>query len=189
MKNTKIATIIGVLVVGFCGGWIFGTYKQSQTLQNFSDVSFSQTNNVGVISSQEISTQNTKEYTNKNHSFSLSHPKELDVKEYDEGGNSETVTFQRGSDLYGFQIFITPYKEKEITKERIAKDIPSQKVIEPVEVIIGSGVRALSFLSTNSFMGETREVWFIKDGFLYEVTTYKALDVWLAGILGTLKFK
>jgi hypothetical protein len=37
-------------------------------------------------------------------------------------------------------------------------------------------------------MGDTREVWFIKGGFLYEVTTYKQLDTWLAQILQTWQF-
>jgi hypothetical protein len=32
----------------------------------------------------------------------------------------------------------------------------------------------------NSVMGDTREIWFIHGGFLYEVTTYKQLDSWLA---------
>ena len=37
-------------------------------------------------------------------------------------------------------------------------------------------------------MGDAREVWFIKNGFLYEVTTYKELDAWLASIMQTWKF-
>ena len=37
-------------------------------------------------------------------------------------------------------------------------------------------------------MGDTREVWFIHGGFLYEVVTYKELDDWFAGIMRTWKF-
>ena len=36
--------------------------------------------------------------------------------------------------------------------------------------------------------GASREVWFVHKGFLYEVTTYKALDSWLASIMLTWKF-
>ena len=36
--------------------------------------------------------------------------------------------------------------------------------------------------------GDWREVWFIRRGFLYEVTTYKELDSWLADIMRTWKF-
>jgi len=44
------------------------------------------------------------------------------------------------------------------------------------------------FFGKNLIMGDTQEVWFIKNGFLYEVTTYKELDQWLAGIMKTWKF-
>ena len=37
-------------------------------------------------------------------------------------------------------------------------------------------------------MGDTREVWFINNGFLYEVATYKNLDAWLAELMSNWKF-
>jgi hypothetical protein len=37
-------------------------------------------------------------------------------------------------------------------------------------------------------MGDARELWFIRDGYLYEVTTYKPLDTWLADIMKTWQF-
>jgi hypothetical protein len=50
------------------------------------------------------------------------------------------------------------------------------------------GVPATMFYGSNSVMGDTREIWFIHDGFLYEVTTYKQLDSWLAPIMQTWHF-
>ena len=41
---------------------------------------------------------------------------------------------------------------------------------------------------SNSVMGDTREIWFIHAGLLYEVTTYKQLDSWLVPILQTWQF-
>ena len=46
------------------------------------------------------------------------------------------------------------------------------------------GVPAVSFASSNAQLGETREIWHLNKGLLYEVTSYKELDSWL---LGTLK--
>ena len=34
-------------------------------------------------------------------------------------------------------------------------------------------------------MGDTREIWFINAGLLYEATTYKQLATWLTPILQT----
>jgi hypothetical protein len=36
-------------------------------------------------------------------------------------------------------------------------------------------------------VGDIREVWFIRGGFIYEVATYNELDSWLAEILATWK--
>jgi hypothetical protein len=44
------------------------------------------------------------------------------------------------------------------------------------------------FFGSNSVMGDTREIWFIHGSFLYEVTTYKELDSWLAPIMQTWQF-
>ena len=57
----------------------------------------------------------------------------------------------------------------------------------PTDIIV-DGTRATMFFGNNSIMGDTREVWFIHGGFLYEVTTYKEFDTWLAGIMQTWKF-
>jgi hypothetical protein len=44
------------------------------------------------------------------------------------------------------------------------------------------------FYGSNSVMGDTREIWFIHGGFLYEVTTYKELDSRLVPIMQTWQF-
>jgi len=37
-------------------------------------------------------------------------------------------------------------------------------------------------------MGLTYEVWFIRDGLLYEISTYKQLEPWLNDIISTWRF-
>jgi hypothetical protein len=61
-------------------------------------------------------------------------------------------------------------------------------VKEPTEIMI-DGTRATMFFGHNPIMGDTREVWFIHGGYLYEVTTYKELDQWLADIMKTWRFE
>jgi hypothetical protein len=58
--------------------------------------------------------------------------------------------------------------------------------LQPTDVII-DGTQGTMFFGNNSVMGDTREVWFIRGGFLYEVTTNKELDTWLAGVMRTWK--
>ena len=126
-------------------------------------------------------------YKNLLFRFSLTYPKDLQVKEYDDGTSASTITFEDATGKIGFQIFIVPYKEDYITTEQFKKDVPSGVMKNPTDVIIGGG-RATMFNSQDVAKNETREVWFIKDGFLYEITTPADLDVWLARILSTWHF-
>lgn len=123
----------------------------------------------------------TREYKSILFRFALSYPKDLQVQEYSEG-SATTIAFEDPSSGYGFQIFIVPYLEDQISPERFAMDVPSGVMMESTGVMV-NGTRATMFYSKNAVMGDTREVWFVKNGFLYEVTTYKALDHWLAKIL------
>lgn len=137
----------------------------------------------------ESTDESTLHYTHPQYGFSLDFPKELEISRYDEGGNSETIVFQKPNEQVGFQIFVTPYFEAEITTERLQKDVRSGAIEEPTEVIIGGGQRALVFWGNDPIVGRLREVWFIHDKYLYEVTAYAELDSWLAEILETWKFE
>lgn len=129
----------------------------------------------------------SRRYENKTFHFSLVYPQELLVEEDTEMWGALTVTFQDPATNDGFEIYVTPYAQTRVTQERFTQDEPSGTLVQPTDVIIDN-VRATMFFGSNSYMGDTREVWFIKDGFLYEVATYKELDSWLSQIMQTWKF-
>ena len=118
--------------------------------------------------------------------FSLLYPDDLRVREYSEGRGT-TIAFQSEKTGRGFQIFVVPYLEDHITQERFKSDVPSGVIQDQQEILI-DGARATMFYSQNAVMGDTREVWFIKNGFLYEVTTYRDLDLWLSNIMQSWQF-
>ena len=126
-------------------------------------------------------------YKNLLFHFSLTYPQNLQVREYDDGTSASTIPFEAAAGKPGFQIFIVPYSENQITSQQFKKDVPSGIIREPVDIIIG-GHRATMFYSQDVVKNETREVWFIKDGFLYEITAAASLDTWLAQILSTWHF-
>ncbi len=127
-------------------------------------------------------------YKNATYHFTLKHPQELVVKEYAEKGGGHTIAFEDATGNYGFQIYITPYAESQITESRIAMDTRNGLEGIPQEVTI-TGMPALLFFSENQVAGRLREVWFIHEGYLYEVSTYAELDEWLAGIMSSWRFE
>lgn len=126
------------------------------------------------------------EYRSKSYHFSVLFPQELKVLEYGGKGDSLTVTFGEGV-AQGFQIFATPYNLARVTAERFAKDNPSGVFVEPVEAIV-AGVPATLFFGLTVGLGETREVWFIRKGILYEVNARRQDDEWLGRIMQTWMF-
>ena len=128
-----------------------------------------------------------KEFSSQPFHFSLLFPQDLAVQVYQEQSGALTATFSDSTGEKQFQIFAISYNQTQITPERFKLDEPSGVRKEPVDVVIG-GVRATSFFGNNAVMGDTREVWFINRGILYEVTTFKELDSWLAGIMQTWQF-
>jgi hypothetical protein len=71
--------------------------------------------------------------------------------------------------LRRLQLPVTPYSDSQITEQEFKLDEPSGVENQPTPVTI-DGAPATMFFGNNSIKGDTREIWFIHGGFLYEVT-------------------
>jgi hypothetical protein len=131
--------------------------------------------------------QGMRLYKNPAFHFSLSYPDNLQATDYQEAGGALTASFQDPSTDEGFEVYVTPYSGTQIGEARFKLDEPSGTFEDPTNVVI-DGVTATMFYGYNPIMSDTREVWFIRDGMLYEVATYKQLDSWLGGIMQTWRF-
>ena len=182
------ACILAILVAGAV--FFISKYsKQENTQQdqmaalNFATTSIGQTD----VSNDRTVPAGMHEYRSTEYHFSLFYPQELAVSPYNSGGGAATITFQNPDAGEGFQIFITPYSDSKISDARFKQDEPSG-VRESLSNITVDGATGAAFYSTDARLGATREIWFVHGGFLYEVTTLKPLDSWLANILQTWKF-
>lgn len=128
-----------------------------------------------------------REYRSAAYGFSLFYPKYLSAAEQAEGGGAATITFQNIETAQGFQIFIVPYSEPQVSEARFKQDAPTG-VRESLTNIAVDGAIGAAFYGLNDELGPTREIWFIHGGWLYEVTTLKPLDGWLDEIMKTWKF-
>jgi len=135
---------------------------------------------------QEI-TEGERLYQSTAFHFSLIFPDNLVATEYKEQGGALTASFQDPNTSEGFEVYVTPFSGAQIDEARFKLDEPSGTYLQPTEVVIDN-VTATMFYGFNPIMGDTREVWFVHGGYLYEVATYKQLDTWLGGIMQTWKF-
>lgn len=127
------------------------------------------------------------EYRNEKYRFSFYRSPQATVTEYDEGGGAITVTYENFEKIRGFQVFIVPYGGATISEERFARDVPSG-VRTNVENATLDGVKAVTFNSYDAFLGDTREIWVIHNGYLYEITTFTGVATWFTPIISTWRF-
>lgn len=190
--------LLGVFVVlASVAAWWYVSRPVSLSLPEVFGIAVTGTTTAGIPAPEKMPTSlppteleaaNMLRYENRYHGFSLVYPRELQVREVAEESGARTIIFETVTREQGFQIYITPYAGANVTREQFLKDQPSGVYKEPQDIQV-DGVPAIMFYGAVDLMGETREVWFIRNGFLFEVTTYKELDTWLAGIMQTWQFK
>lgn len=132
-------------------------------------------------------------YTNTKYNFSFIPPVGFQVSAFPEGDSGDTVLLQSADGKSGFQIFISPFDEEgPITAERIKKDIPDMVIQNPKQVAFPQSaptagqVQALAFLSRGSGLGDTKELWFVYTGNLYQIEAVASFD--LGSALETWRF-
>ncbi len=128
-------------------------------------------------------------YQNNKYGFYFYHSPEAGISEFDEGAGATTIVLENFKKIRGLQIFITPYAEEEISEERFKMDIPSGIVTNLATTTIGViKVPAITFNSYDEHLGDTREIWFVRNGLLYEITTFKGVRDWLTPIIQSWRF-
>ena len=128
-------------------------------------------------------------YTDSQYKFSFEYPKNFTATKFQEGEEGDTILVQEKESKKSFQIFISPFDEPgPLTKERILQDLPDLIINNPEQRVLKNGAVALIFFSEEESLGETREIWFIHNNHLYQVTTTKDLDSLVADIISTWRF-
>ena len=130
--------------------------------------------------------------------FAFAYPKDFTLSTFTDGG-AEIILLKGKEPEKEAQIVIRAFDEPfdpaqgkpgPLTVERIQRDIPEMMIEEPQNVLIGSAqVPALLFWSEGGSAGRTREVWFILEGFLYQITASAEMDETLAKMMETWRFE
>jgi hypothetical protein len=118
-------------------------------------------------------------YTDPMYGFSISLPKDFIVSSFpqDEG---EVIIAEHPTFNLGFEVFIPPFDEEgPLTADTIHQSVPSIIIEEPVETELDDGTAAVRFESDDPALGETRQIWFARDGNLFQVIMYSDNIEWL----------
>lgn len=188
MSHTLIVPmILGAAIALIVGGYLF-VNREQESLS--ADIAFPEAGREAAPEQPQLQAPvipaGWQLFENQQYGFSVYVPPGIKVMPFDEGG-AHTFSFENAETAEGFQVFVVPYSDTTISRERFLQDSPSGVMKEPVDITVGGG-RATTFFGEHAILGETREVWILHGGLLFEVTSYKHLDAWLMKILDTWRF-
>jgi hypothetical protein len=126
-------------------------------------------------------------YTNEAFRFSFVHEEGAVLRTFDEGNGAATITLEDETRGHALQVYVLPYREKQIGQDRFLLDLPSG-VRKNEEAIMIAGVPAVAFISEVAMVGSTREVWLLHGGRLYEISVPLPMEAWLLTLLPTFRF-
>lgn len=130
-------------------------------------------------------------YINDTYGFSFAYPEDYTLSAIPDADDTFVILVQNPNGREGFQVYAAPYDEPwPITPERIHRDLPGLRIEDSQYVVIGDGaLDALIFFGESEEFGETREVWFIHEEVLYQVTTHADLDQFIGPVMESWRFK
>jgi len=130
----------------------------------------------------------TKPYSNNAYRFSLNLPEDFIVIE--KKSDTGDVLIFNNDKGQGIQIIISPFDNITRFDESIVRaSLPDLSISDVQTLNVGKDNTGIAFASDNqAFGGASREVWFVFNSRLYQITTYKNLDPLLKTVFGTWKF-
>ena len=134
----------------------------------------------------------TQRYADTSNHFSFNYPADFTITNLPADNGATAILVQSIPKHVGVQILVTPYTDTEVdmTADIIHASIPDIEIHDSQPVNVRPTRKGLAFISDNkSFGGQSREVWFIFGGNLYQISTYLELDDFLKGIFATWQFK
>jgi len=154
-------------------------------------------NSGGKVVAPLTSNDLNQTFSNDVYEFSFKFPDGFSVTPmYEDSG--DVFLLSRPASEQGFQVFVVPFDEPstELTPERILADVSDIELRNSQNIVIADGhVPAIAFESSDTVLGETREIWFVwppdplpHGNYLYQITSYAGQDAFLGAILETWKF-
>ena len=124
-----------------------------------------------------------KTYTHPDYGFTINYPAGFKLGKFPEG-EGEVILVQGEDGKQGLQIFVSLYEEENaLSKAKIEEAAPSMQITNDKEIELGQDkIKAISFETSGTGSGDTQEIWFVADGNLYQVTSYKEFGLSLIHI-------
>ncbi len=205
MKKTYLQAIITTLFLVVAGYMVFQFAEDrvdpevplhfapaSSVLTSLPEVSPEQQATVEARKEERAVTQDELMLEGKyehEYGFSFRHPINFTATSFAEG-EGESIVVQDTNKGSGFQVYVVGFsgEDTSITPQLLARDIPDMEVIDPQPISLGGGNSGLAFITPHENGEYIREVWFILNGYLYQISGFADLDPLISAVLQSFRF-
>ncbi len=173
--STLLAVIAAIVLVGAIGVWLAFRGDSSEPVRSVGGVSVD---------------GETSEYVHEKTGLSFAYGDDYSVRLVTEQGIDSVVVQSEEDASRGLQVSILPFDEdpSTLTFERIQTDIPDIDIEKPQAGTLPFGSLALSF-ETGEGTFRTREVWFVREGYLYQISAPIASSGLVEGLIAVMEFR
>ena len=119
--------------------------------------------------------------------FSFEYPEGLTAGSFtDPDSGAETITVQDAGKHVGFQVYVSAWQGtgSVITSSDVTSQLPQIGAHDFATLQVGD-VEALAFSASDPNFGDSRQVWFVRGGALYQASTYLTQAALLEKVVGT----
>jgi len=169
--STIIAAASAIILAAFGLWWVAGREDSS-------------------VSTGDAARGSLVEYSHEGTGMSFSHDAGYSSRLMNDQGVDIVVVQSKDDASKGLQISLIPFDEdaSSLTFERITAELPDLVVDKPQTGTLPFGSQALSF-ETGEEAFRTREVWFVREGYLYQMSAPIASSPLIESVIASMRFK
>lgn len=177
MKNKKYIYILIAILILLIVGVSWFLYKNTDVdLSSYVD---------GDKNVQSTTLRSEVEvYEHDSPVFSFEYPTSFSTASFPEGLGEVVLVQSKENSAVGMQIYVEPFDEEgHLTIERIREDLPDLVMKRAREADLFTDTQAIVFLDSSDMVN----VWFVREGYLYQITAAPELGGLFQTMVGSLK--
>jgi|GEM_PF-3632370 len=127
-------------------------------------------------------------YTHPDLGFTISYPGNYAISKNMADDQGETILLQNNGK--GAQIYISDFSGSEFNSAIVRRELAQEKLNNLKDIVMPAGnFNAVSFSGKDPALGEVWDVWFVKNGKLYQITSQSGQDQLLKSLVESFKFE
>ncbi len=188
-KTFKITSLILAAVI--VAAAVFLIYRNRQHGKYFGQQgSSTELPAAPAISAEKLKPTDPTVYTHPVFGFTITAPEGFTVGNFPDGEDADATLVQDAAKKYGMQIYVRPFAEDgQLTAGRIHREIPDMKMENPMTVPVGAGAEGVAFYTVSDSGQKTREIWFVREKQLYQISADAQYDNITGSIMESWKWE